>query len=43
MKMENLIWIQTVLLFIYKHVYKEITEDVEKRFATSNFEIDHYL
>ena len=42
MKMQNfVILIQTASSFMYKHViYKDIPEDVETRFDTSNFELD---
>ena len=34
-------WIQRALLFMWKRdIYKDIAEDVEKRFDTSNYEID---
>ena len=40
--MQNfVILIQTASSFMYKHViYKDIPEDVETRFDTSNFELD---
>ena len=49
-KMQSLvIWIQTASLSIKKHsknklfIYKDISEDVKKRFDNSNFEVDRPL
>ena len=44
--MQNFVmWIQTASLFMQKQMifYKDIAEDVETRFDTSNFEIDRPL
>ena len=43
MKMQNFVkWIQTASLFMQRHgIHKDIAEDVERRFDTSNFEIPY--
>ena len=45
MKMQRLIiWIQTVSFYTQKRdIYKDIAEDVETRFDTSNYELDRPL
>ena len=44
-KIQNfVIWIQIASLFMEKHdIYKDIEEDIETRFDTSNFELDGQL
>ena len=44
-KIENFFaWIQTASLFLQnRDMYKDIAEDVETRFETTNFEIDRLL
>ena len=39
------IWIHTALFYTKKtdHIYKDISEDVEARFETSNYELDKAL
>ena len=40
-KQRCLIWIQKVSLYTSKHdIYKDITEDVETRFDTTNYELE---
>ena len=38
-----LIWIQTALLFKTEDFYKDIANDVEKKFDTSNYEYNRPL
>ena len=43
-KQDCVIWIQTVSLYTQKHdIYKDIAEDVETRFDTSNYRLDRPL
>ena len=41
----RVIWIQKASLYTKKtdHIYKDIAEDVETRFDTSNYELDRQL
>ena len=44
-KQDCVIWIQIVLLYIYKkkNIYKDNAEDLEIRLDTSNYELDRPL
>ena len=43
-KQDCVIWTQTVSLYTQKHdIYKDIAEDVETRFDTSNYRLDRPL
>ena len=42
-KSKTVIWIQTVSLYTWYDIYKDIAEDVETRSDSSNYELDRLL